>query len=371
MKKRVISALLIGCIATMISLASHAQELIERDIIPIDRGTHLVFRRYYFIARLEKTITLLREIMSTASQESITRIVNCSEMPHFSHTLIATASYRMQQSRSLQPIFVVWNDFSSYKALEAELVIGKDDLFVKEFTQQLFFITKNILATTKPLAYKNMFYTYEEIMRGSPEYIIDSIDYVVELIESDDQPVRRANSDIRMHATTDEINTRFYHIQRLIVAVQQAEQCEKVRSSGYRAQKELSTLRREWSQVKQYRRLNDNNYIHGFCILLFTILKRHVTPEHHPQAFALIESLDVEEVLHGIDLITDEISTLMNNYEKDKKKSFLEWLSLNWSKPVTSFFSIFYAILHYHYLEKSSNQVNQDYPEPEPEPESG
>lgn len=324
----------------------------------------MVFRRYYFIARLEKTITLLREIMSTASQESITRIVNCSEMPHFSHKLIATARYRMQQSRSLQPIFVVWDDFSSYKALEAELVIGKDDLFVKEFTQQLFFITKNILATTKPSTYKNMFYTYEEIMRGSPEYIIDSIDYVVELIESDDQQVKRANSDIRMHATTDEINTRFYHIQRLMIGFELAEQCEKAQSSEYRAQKELSQLRREWSQVKQYRRLNDSNYIHGFCILLFTILKRHVTPEHHPQAFALIESIDVEEVLHGIDLITDELSTLMNNYEKDKKQSLREWLLLNWSKPVKSLFSILYAIIQYHYLEKNSYQDN-------PEPESG
>lgn len=363
MKKALMFLVLIRCAIDTDLRAAQEAESTGMEVISIERGTHLTFRRYYFIARLEKTITLLREIMSTASTESITRIVNCSEMPFFSHQLIATARYRMHQSRSLKPIFVVWDDFSSYKALEAELVIGKDDLFVKEFTQQLFFITKNILAATNPLAYKNMFYTYDEIMQGSPEYIIDSIDYVVELIETNNQktPARQTNTDIKMHATTDEINTRFYHIQRLITTIDLIEQCEaSTESDRQRAPREMREMRREWTQIKQYRRLNDNNYIHGFCILLFSILKKHVSPEHHPQAFALIESVDIEEVLHGIDLIADELGNFVSNYEKNKKLSFREWLSLNWSQPIKSIFSILYGIFQYHYLEKNNHLDNPD-----------
>ena len=325
------------------------------DVTPIAKPTQLVFRRFYFIARLEKTISLLRDIMQTARQKSIIRIADCSEMPHFSHMLVETARYRMQQSKSLKPIFVVWDDFSAYKSLEAELVIGKEDLFVKEFSQQLFFITKNILSTTHPDTYKSIHYNYTDIIHKSPESILDSLDYLIELIatqNNDCKAYKTTDPDIKMHATTDEINMRFYYIQRLSHAIAIIERDTHV----IKSKRQVAYMKSAWSNIKQYRKLNDQDYIRDFCILVFNILrnKNSKPSSQDPEKESFLQTIDVEEILYGIYLITDELNTVMSAYNADKPESLKEWLMNNWKLPIKSFWSILYKLLYYHYSDKKA-----------------
>jgi len=330
--------------------------------LAIERTTHLIFRRYYFIARLEKTIKLIREVVSNAPRNDIKKITNCSEMPHFSHTLILQAAYRIKQANSLKPILVVWDDFSSYKSLEDEIIIGKDDLFIKEFGQQLFFIAKNILSINKPTAYKVVFNELNTIEINSAEEILDALDYLVELIQLNYSMFIRSDKiihqDIKIHATADEINTRFYHIERLSPIIDIIHSIGQIKSPRYRSiyhikKSTIQHINTTWSQIKQYQKVGDKNYMKTFCIFLLNALKsiyQHNLAESTQDSF--FENIEIEDILYSLDVIADELDGMMQEYHKQENPSFKEWIATYWWIPLGTLSSIAFKILYHHYIHQ-------------------
>ena len=354
MKKRILLLIIGSSIFLIKPLQSN-----NDNPITIERPTHLVFRRYYFIARLEKTIKLIKEIVSNAPRDEIRKIANCSEMPIFSHKLVLQAAYRIQQAKSLKPIFVVWDDFSAYKSLEAEVVIGKDDLFIKEFGQQLFFIAKNILSITKPIVYKTIPYDLNAIVSDSPEEILNALDYLIELIQSDSPKAlsshKKMHHDIKIHASSDEINVRFYHLKRLLPIVELIHTIDQIKSpvhkSVYRTKNnEIQHINATWNQIRQYRRIGDKDYIQNFCILLFNVLKsihQHDPSEATHDGF--FGDVEIEDILYSLDVIADELNAVVQEYNQQEKASFREWITTYWWIPLSTLSSIALKILHHHY----------------------
>jgi len=327
----------------------------------IDRSTHLVFRRYYFISRLEKTISLLQEIIHNTHKSAAHRMLNCSEMPSFTHRLVAESAYRIQQSKSLKPILVVWDDFSSYKSLEAEIVIGKDDLFVKEFSQQLFIIAKNILREVKPVIYKKMPPCSHELADGSPEYVIDSLDYVIDLIQQEDpflpMPHTKTNADIKMHASADEINLRFYLIYRLSPALNIVNNMHQIHELSHKSKSDIAQIQSTWTQVKQYRKIGDLEYMRNFCMLLFKVLKGAMQNSYSQSNTSPMEQIGIEDILYSIDIISDELHAVSEEYNQEKDMSFREWITKKWWIPIGTACTISLKIIQ-QYLEKTKNIVS-------------
>lgn len=328
---------------------NHATE--DAESILVNQSTHLIFRRYYFIARLEKTISLLKEIVQNASTSTMHRISYCKDMPQFSHKSLIQSAYRMRKSKSLKPILVVWDDFSAYKSLEAEIVIGKDDLFVKEFSQQLFFVAKNILSVTKPNTYRTIHHT--DITHASTEHILDSLDYLVDLAHMQDgidakNIGYKIHQDIKIHASTDEINLRFYQLQRLAPIIDLINQHNQVNAGTYKSPGE--SIESGWAQMTQYRRIGDQDYVRNFCILLFKVMKG--IAQNKPvetEDLSFLSQLNIEEILYGMDVIADELYNLQEAYDGQDSLTFTEWVQKNWWLPFEAAGTAILKILNFHY----------------------
>ena len=120
----------------------------ETDSSTISEHTFLVYRRYYFVARLKKTINLLAHMYQEVSNMQallagrtidIADILPDEQLYQFKHQLIRSSIKQMRQTRNLKPLFMVWDSFAAYKSLY-------DELFVEEFSKEIFIITRNTIA---------------------------------------------------------------------------------------------------------------------------------------------------------------------------------------------------------------------------------
>ena len=382
-------ALFIFCIWYTTCDDSHIDTIYQKETesIPIHRTTHLVFRRYYFIARLEKTIKLLEKINGIANKQELRMITNIQPSIPFLHDTIHMATRRMRTINSLRPIFSVWEDFSSYKSLESEIVIDQDGLFVKEFTQQLFFITKNILTTLYHEQNILKKYNALDIQMLTPEQIVDILDNAVDSIEKPYSSVQKDKqvNDIKVHATSDEINLRFYHICRLESAIQMLEQIKKEEpelfNRAIKKSKQIKTdlqpshiddpnaqvqdhdeihtsddILEEWQNFRQYRRIGEHSSAKDFFVLAFTVFKEIHQAKNLNQSFTLdevISKTDPEDILYAIDVISDEIQAAVHVYQKDGD-TFCAWIQKKWWIPLVVLSTIGLKITHHFFTKLST-----------------
>lgn len=372
----IILTLSLICMHTAIS-NTHLSK-INDEISSINKLTHLTFRRYYFIARLERTIKLLATLNAMSNELIMKKIVDVQFNKPFTHKLIHQAAIRIQQSKSIKPIFAVWDEFSSYKSLESELIIGKNDLFVKEFSQQLFFIVKNFITVTRGYSIIDH-YKEEEIDSLSHEQMLDLLDNTMDIVENrTNNTIIKRLPDIKIHATADEINTRYYYLKRLEHTILLLEHIDNLNPNffqnnikrfkplnvyDYRNDAIQHTIQemlvleshnplfKSWQDFRQYRKISDQTFAKELCILIFNVLK---TYNHNAQSpsLSLLENTEIEDILYAIDIISDEIKTTIEKYNQEEI-SLSQWIKKYWWVPLGTLGTISLKLAYY-YAQKTN-----------------
>jgi hypothetical protein len=359
-------------------MPAHAGE--HEAALPINDQTFLVYRRYYFIARLDRTIKLLAKFSQEAkavasplrTRHVIDELMHTPEMHQFNHVLIKDSVASMNQLRSLKPLFMVWDAFKSYKSL-------KDDLFVEDFSKEIFIITRTIAQHLHD----------EESIKSIPMDLnivcrCDAISRLTEYIELCMQgtlmrlplPERASDvSDLALNIHTDEVAFRYYALRRLHEAAQlmlsadpelqkslhEAATAATNRSEQHKALRQR-TFKQLWDDCQQYKFIDDSTFLHAFAVRLSLMLHAYhqqETPESAApirklnyaqlmQIYQQINKMPIEEILTGIDFLVTNASAISNSYQKSGL-SFTQWIKEYWWAPPMMIATVIFQCVKFYY----------------------
>lgn len=369
-------------IALLIILHAPVSASEDESALAISDQTFLVYRRYYFIARLDKTIKLLAKFSQDAkalpvplrNRYMIDDLMHTLEMQQFNHALVKDSVTSMYQARSLKPLFMVWDAFKSYKSL-------KDDLFVEDFSKEIFIITRTIAQHLHD----------EDSIKSMPTDLnvvcrCDAISRLTEYIEHYMQGVEmrlplqlaeRKNdvSDLALNIHTDEVAFRYYALRRLHDAVQfmtsispetqkalhEAANAAANRNESHKAVRQR-TFAQLWDDCQQYKFIDDGAFLHAFAVRLSLMLHAHqqnAAPELSTatrklnyaqlmQIYQQINKMPIEEILNGIDFLITNASAISNDYQKSGL-SFTQWVKEYWWAPPVMIATVMFQCVKFYY----------------------
>ncbi len=380
MKKGICLFLIIGLVLEMVFFVPMWAEQVQ---IPIQEQTFLVYRRYYFIARLHKTITLLAKMYQdvNAMQKlfdgrsiDMDALLPEGDTQQFRHIMIRRSIERMRNTRSLKPLFMVWDSFSTYKSL-------KDDLLVEDFSKEIFIITRNSI---RSLRNKGISACLEaELCDEAPQVhvleLLDSIDVLSDHLDNvfgsqgaDQAPAKRLAEvhDLKLGVHTDEVAFRFYCIQRLsrgadIINALPTNEIESLYQSVQMRFKSESTIgyadmlafKKVWQDCVQYKYIEDTDFLRQCAFQLLVLLNEYVhtfVPQRaspYNDVIAIhqqIETIPVEHILTAIDTLVTQVTMLMDSYQKSDM-TFMQWIKQHWWVPPLALSSIIWQCVKFYY----------------------
>jgi hypothetical protein len=347
--------------------------------IRINDQTFLVSRRYYFIARLDKTIKLLAKFSHDAKR--LPRMCGSQELLdykglmqecQFHHDLVKDSVASMCQTRSLKPLFMVWDAFKSYKSL-------KDDLFVEDFSKEIFIITRAIAHQIQPEEHiKSLPIDHDVVCRC--DAISQLSEYIAQHVYGQDAylPLQERVtdvSDLALNIHTDQVACRYYLLHRLYQASQlimqmRPEVQEMMREAamaithrvGYSKATHKRTFAQLWDDCLQYKFINDQEFLHAFTVDLFLMLHIYqqqyelaAPSERKPlnyvqlmQIYQQINKIPLEEILTGIDFLVTNALAISNNYQKSGL-SFTQWAAQYWWAPPVIMATVIFQCVKFYY----------------------
>lgn len=327
-----------------------------------------VYRRFYFVKRLHNTMLLFLDVEDRIKKKDykhteLDSMFNFTPSITFTDMRIQRSIDLMTQKRSLKPLFMIWDDFTSYKSI-------KDQLFVEEFTKEVFIISRNMLIT---LASHDEFVVVPPIRLHVPlEELLNDIDIMTKMIYQ--LQVKKTSLtyehnarivDLHTFAHIDDVMMRYYLIKRLKYAINQLDfhsyhkpfikqkiaitwhhphiiTCIHVMEQSAT----LDPLYDLWDDVLQYKYIQDDLFMHEFAQLilvtytdLLTYYNEHQESSHKDalsaalELYQLIDKLPLNEILDIIDIITHDLPPLLEKYEFDTDMSWQAWLRKYWWAP--------------------------------------
>jgi hypothetical protein len=348
---------------------------IQNAEVTINRGTYLTFRRYYFISRLERTMNLLVKIQSAHRQPFRALRSDIFDMSMFHDKRIIRSLKRIEELRNLKPLFMIWDDFVAYKSLE-------DDIFIEDFSKEIFVVTRKVVSSLNE--YSDVahiaFHEFTHTPANRTEQLLDAIDEITHVLQQavPNQPTQRRNQlphhapplDLKSEVSTDEIALRFYYIQRLQKAMDLLHNAPNQKpyhtldyhafskstgiSTLLRAMQEAggpSPMTHQWGDIKDYKFIDNIKFVKEFASVVFIAL-RHVYNHSDGSllANAHIENMSIDQILHAIDIITDQVSSSSQAYAGGQNSTFQEWIQQYWwAIPLTAgTIAIRLAYYYYH-----------------------
>lgn len=345
------------------------------DDITINRGTYLTFRRYYFISRLEKTMNVLFKVQSTHHHPFRGSRSDIFDISLFHDKRIIRSLKRIEELRNLKPLFMIWEDFIAYKSLE-------DDVFIEDFSKEIFVVTRKVLSSLNE--YENVTHiSLHEIPYTTPnktEQLLDAIDQMTLVLQQvvPPQPIQLRNQlshhsppplDLKSEVSTDEIALRFYYIQRLQKAMELLGNASSQKpyytidyqafskSPGVamllRAMQESGSsgaMMHQWDDMKEYKFIDNIKFVKEFVTVVLIAL-RHVytNPGGSLLSEAHIEKMSIDQILHAIDIITDQVSSSSQAYKPSENSTFQEWMQQYWWAIPLTVGTIAVRLAYYYY----------------------
>ena len=357
------------------------QELLKKEHgLNGDQFCNYVYRRYYFVKRLHNTMLLFLDVEDRINKNSyktvqLDSLFDFAETIAFQDVRIQRSVDVMQQKRSLKPLFMIWEDFTGYKSI-------KDQIFVEEFTKEVFIISRNMLIT---LAAHDEFVVVPPIrINPSTEQLLNDIDTITDIIRSlsfgaahlqETDKLREV--DLHTFAHIDEVMMRYYVVKRLKNACTQLgelEYCPPVAKKNctivwhhphiisymhiMEQAQSIQPLIELWDDVLQYKYVQDDLFMHEFAQLVlctYADILAYYQQKHSPaskdaistalQLYQLIDKLPLNEILDVIDILTHDLPPLLEKYEFDSDISWRAWLRKYWWAPPTILATIIVQVL--------------------------
>jgi len=322
--------------------------------------TNLVNRRYFLIERLKHTISLLEQVSEKMARLDF--LIPRISISSFSHERIKLSIQEIIKTKSLKPLFIVWEDFHAYTALE-------DELFVEEFTKEVFLITKSVFMFTN-------IYAINELEKS----ILDINDKVID-------------RELIGPTSSNNVIMRFYTFERLRNALELLkklqiedpalffkefdqlhckfdERCDECSSYLQRLYTQLehdrniTTLIDSAKELKHFKYLDNEKWTREIVCMIFKAYKNYIInkvnkkPERQVTITDIIdmynrlEALPVDELLNGIDFMVAFSTDLYSQAQSREPSTFNERLQKYWwVVPVIGVSVLLKIIKHYSKLK--------------------
>ena len=309
-----------------ISLVFISQVINSADLV-ISDFCELVHFRTYYIHRLEQSIALLK------NKDKKNKIEWRINKQPFKEKHILNAIDGINAKNTLQPFFNLWDLILSLKYLD-------DKNLLKEFAILLYILHNNLRIK-------------------QPE--------IKNLVESDLQ-LSLAGTNF-----TEAITIRIYYAHRLQIPIQRLKSikcnkdtffehiengCDCTFISNYDfqhpailscikkidVQSSLSPVLDLWLEFSNFKQIQDELFLKEFLLLVFTTYRNllinnafiHQTPikkatlEIISQIYEHLESIPLEQILEAIDVLTEELPEIMQEYEINSDMAWKKWLKKYW-----------------------------------------
>lgn len=351
----------------------------------IDKETFLVYRRYYFIARLDYTIELLkklylksdqRKIMLLGHQVDSEEILPRYECEKIKHKTIRYSIACIHETDCIKPLFNVWDSFKGYKLL-------KDDLFIEDFSKEIFLIMRNTINYLQRCQLVEGFKhscMYYPINAYDLDKLLQGIDCMVTYLNNCSHPqeevevIERFNTiadlkDLRFLVNTDDVAFRFYCLKRIkrvidfLGTLSPEELSVSHKEDGeiqFKPYKNKSVIQL-WDDLVQYKYIDDEQSMRYFLCSLYIILYQQTKKNNLlndealevEEGYMMIENhmddMPIEELLDAIDGIMNNIVHIHQHYQHSGL-SLIQWVKVYWWIPAALFSSVCFKLIKYYYF---------------------
>ncbi len=293
----------------------------------------LVHERRYFLLRLEKIISILKQSQRKAQEISIT----FNESSTFKNRDITQVMRSIETKKSLVPLFNCWNDIINYKNI-------KDERYIKEFTKLTLLVTKKLCHANQRTLFPTQPTEVALNLNGSYTEAITVRSYYVNRIKKPLlllSKIKCIKEDIfekvehPAYCCVFETKIPFKHrATKKCIAKMEKESC-------------LSPLLALFEEFKSYKFIQDKQFTKEFLLLVFSTYKNlltnnashrklHInksTLEAIAHLYENLESLPLENILEAIDLLTEELPQLLEHYNEFSALHWKERLKKYWWIP--------------------------------------
>jgi hypothetical protein len=342
--------------------------------------TEHVYKRYYFIARLEKTMeffVFLKEHNYFSIDTACIKKIYAYKY-YFVHEVITKTIDNLVASNSIEPLFETWFEFRSYKYLY-------DEIFLQEFTKLILLFSERILSHTMQHQEEPFFNSgkiqamLESGFRAPEVEQLEYIDFIIDFL----QKIILKNKSIFTKLSiwrgylkknyTQAVSQRLYFLNRLqkpvslilefykkpTVCFQTIRACSlifdnKATFSHERINLCIVAMEKEcslepfvelWHDFKHYKYLDDDLFIKEFSKAIFILEKNIIINglafepiKRNSFDFLLglyekIDALPLEEILNAIDLLAHELPLISQKYELETDMTWKQWFKKYWWAP--------------------------------------
>lgn len=339
----------------------------------ISAFTELVYKRVYFIERLERSVEFLKclpidiEVLLEVNQD-----LHC-----FHHKTIKDSINKIIQLKSLHPIELAWEDFIAFKLLD-------DELYLDDFTKLILIISERILLhIIKRLPHKPLFdinSLFEKALSASYLERLAYIDLALEALStlkiktSFKKPILIVDH-VKM-GYTESVTNRFYYVHRLQKSVKKI-LCNKQDTALFfkhinhiisavdekisfsheyindavkdmESERNLNSFENLWHAFEHYKCIEDVLFVREFSKLVFILHKNKImnsyithskqvitdcTMQQLIDLYNKLDSLPLEELLNAIDVLTNEFPAINEKFEINSDMTWRQWLKKYWWAP--------------------------------------
>ncbi len=356
---------------------------IPDNTVLISKLCELVHERAYYLSRLEKSINLFRYLQKNKPEFCIACdfLGAFKKESSFKHPVITKTISTMDKSKSLEPLFDLWEQLRAYKMIN-------DEPLIQEFTKLTLAISTQLALPCPYIQKKNNYYYHGEIIllhEGSnyTEAITKRNYYAQRITNAIDLLSRLKCKNQNLFgpcsiSLKNGINNLFE--KHINFTHKQINCCiEKIKIT-----QSLRPLQDLTYEFKKYKFIQDEIFTKEFLILLFVtykniiihnlteqqLLEHKSTLETVAQLYGVIESLPLEEILDAIDMISEELPALLEQYEFNSDITWKKWLKKYWWVPplvITKISLVLY--LRYKLKDFTASIINKNNAAHPPEPE--
>lgn len=302
---------------------------------------NLVYKRFYLIKRLERTLDYMIEIKKNVKQENFDKEkifdLNISD---YKNDYIKSCVKTIKINKNCKPLMMLWKDFLAYKFIE-------DKIFDQDFIKLIFNFTKNLMAQNKLIPNFNS-YCFNNYIEDL-DIIDNNLISLKKNIILDANNFKAINSSDEIN--TEEILTRFYYLKRLekIFWLLNYFKNTNFPDNFFNTEKKFNNLKLNLclenlqknknishlieiiSDVKHFKYIQDKNFIEEFSKLIF-IVSQNISQSKKIKNLNLDEK-DIENILNAIDIIAEELPELLEKYELDSELKWKQWFNKYWWAP--------------------------------------
>lgn len=352
------------CIYTKKRCDNYLDPIIQKEFgFSGDQLVNIVARRYYFIQRLETSYNALHSFYKkywfTLPVHTKDSILNIPADVVIHNKLVKISVLRMQQSKILEPLFSLWDELIHYKMLH-------DEEFIKDFVHIFYIISHNTLLVNSHKHIKNT------AILGS---ILD-LSKVAEFIDC--CCLNCQHTKHKSEVTINEVMGRFYLLKRLsaahLIITKQCEQniclfnylennneiilqnnitftdphiIESIKKMV--ATKSYKSFLRLCDDMASYKFLHSATFMREVLMLYLIVCGQLVqgvqkidkknrvntaTMQIVQEMYMQLPNLSIEEILDAIDILTQEVAPLIEEYELNNKElSWKMWIKKYWWMP--------------------------------------